>query len=1057
MSQSLAHDLDEKPRTKDVIMEENFSFSSLVLSPPILQGLKDSGFYKPSPIQLKAIPLGKCGLDLIVQSKSGTGKTVVFTVIALEMIQTKRNTPQILVFAPTREIAVQIEDVIKTVGKNIPDLGVASFIGGLPVEDDIQKIKKCHIAIGAPGRLKHLVEKGYLKTQSIGLLIFDEADKLMEQAFQNDINYIYSKLPKRKQVLTLSATYSEELCKFLENYMQSPTHVTPENASPMLLGIKQFVTVVKEYINVNRQIAIKTKELTQLLSKISYTQCLIFFNSQSRAEGISNTLNRDGWNTLYISAAQSQSKRLKVIKSLKNFECRILLSTDLTARGIDAANVDLIINYDVPFETATYLHRMGRAGRYGSHGLCVTIAGHDTEVKKLQGFLGEIGGTELSIAKLPDDVHISDKLGECDYNSFEKLYGLINDANLNSSSSEDLKKSIFHMKANRKEGVDTEVVSSNLQKLTVDENLDQECSEEQKNVETTESGENITGDICQNVSNNECLKINNDEQTSNMQEVGNEINDKLADLDAETLFKRLASGEGISLVTDEKSNKQSEVEEKPAVSDKINNTFADVDAESLFKSLAAGEDVSLIIGEKSNQQCEESVEKPEINQENIESELVKENDSSVTEEDKMEGMNDWYPWVPVEGYSVFETKENQVNLLEDFVKECTKPKQTKRKINQKSPILEAKKAQKADDDIKETPKPFNKIEKQTNNEVPLRNIALLSVCKLVEEDTSENELKKHVSSITEYLNYMKDKRRDEIANISQQLEDVNCDDLLKNVNLYSQQCRDASEVIDPIEDIFRLGYNSMVKNEGSWIDALGDKYDLEEEISEVENEEEMEYDFEEEYDEEEEEAYEDEDEGEYQHQEDINNQYSNEETSAQVHENVAHHQNFYAMNLAHSHTGSFDDVNGDIYDWHFGYHGQKFLEKANRFEDVSSCNRYLNEWQWQIFHCRDFVKQHIYLQEMNYYLMQKGKTLYNNSADADGASTSMQNNTQYNPQGYEHNFHNPTAYKSYYTQHNSQRHGDYRKTHIKSYMHSNSQKGVNLHSEKTLVKRFGMS
>lgn len=946
-------------------------------------------------------------LDLIVQSKSGTGKTVVFTVIALEMIQTKRNALQVLAFAPTREIAVQIEDVIKTIGKNIPGLEIGSFIGGLPIENDIEKIKKCHIAIGAPGRLKHLAEKGYLKTKSICLLIFDEADKLMEQSFQNDINYIYSKLPKRKQVLTLSATYTEELRKFLENYMQSPTHLTPEDNGTMLLGIKQFVTVVKEHINTNRQVAVKTEELTRLLSKISYTQCLIFFNTQSCAEGVSNALNKDGWNTLCMFAAQSQSKRLKIMKSLKNFQCRILLSTDLTARGIDAANVDLIINYDVPFEVTTYLHRMGRAGRYGSRGLCVTIAGHNTEVIKLQSFLGEIGGTELSIAKLPNDVDVFEKLWECDYNSFEKLYGVISDVTGNNSSSEDLKKSIFSMKANQK-GVDTETVSSNLQKLTVDENLDQDCSDGQKKKKTSESGKS-----CQNV-------INNNKERSNMQEIGNEVNDKLEDIDAETLFERLASGEDISLATDEKSNKQSEeVEEKPVVSDKVNDKLAGVDAEALFKSLAAGEDVSVIIGEKSNQHCEESAGKMI----NTESESIKENDSSVNDDDKIEGMDDWYPWVPVEGYSVFETNKNRVNLLEGFVKESDREKQMKRKMNRKSPNATI---------------PFSKIQKQTNEEVPLRNVALLSVCKLIEDDTSENELKEHVSSITDYLNYMKDKRKDEISDISQQFQDVSCDDLLKNVNLYSQQCRDASEITDPPEDIFRLGYNSMVKNEESWIDVLGDKYDLEEESPELENEEEMEYDSEEEVEEEyEEEEYEDE----YQNEEEIYNENCHKE----INENAPSHQNFYSMDIAHCHSGQFDDVNGDIYDWHFGYYGQKFLEKANRFEDVASCNKYINDWQWQISQCRDFVRQHIYLQEMNYYLMQKGNTFYNNSFD--GASTSNQNNTEHNQQYYEHNPHNSTDYRSYYTQHNSQ------------YYEGNSHNSTTrkLHSRKTRGKPKAMT
>ncbi|XP_060519725.1 probable ATP-dependent RNA helicase DDX20 isoform X2 [Cylas formicarius] len=161
-TKKLAHSLEDKTRTRDVIAEGNVSFESLVLPGNVLKGLIDNGFHKASPIQIKAIPLGKCGFDLLVKSKSGTGKTLVFTIVALDTIDFAKIGPQILVVTPTREIAVQIRDVFKAVGCYFDGLNVEYFIGGFPIEQDKLKCRSCHVAIGTPGRLKQLIQTGIL-------------------------------------------------------------------------------------------------------------------------------------------------------------------------------------------------------------------------------------------------------------------------------------------------------------------------------------------------------------------------------------------------------------------------------------------------------------------------------------------------------------------------------------------------------------------------------------------------------------------------------------------------------------------------------------------------------------------------------------------------------------------------------------------------------------------------------------------------------------------------------------------------------------------------------
>lgn len=308
----------------------------------------------------------------------------------------------------------------------------------MPVEEDLKKLANCHIAVGAPGRVKHLIESQHLKVSDIKLLVLDEADKLMDQSFQTDINQIFHKLPIRKQVIATSATYPDQLDNFLARYMHCPTYISAEVEGPLLLGLKQFVSIVKAHANVVQQLKLKNEQLNEILSRVSFTQCLVFTNYQTRAESISNLLNQKGWSSTFVSAAQDQKKRLEAVDSLKKFNCRILLSTDLTARGIDAANVDLVINYDVPYDAATYLHRMGRAGRYGSRGICITICSDGKEMGEFKHILGVVAGPTVKIARLDQ---IPSDLWDCDYNSFEMIEGSLNEGQM-----DNVKRLVIHMK-----------------------------------------------------------------------------------------------------------------------------------------------------------------------------------------------------------------------------------------------------------------------------------------------------------------------------------------------------------------------------------------------------------------------------------------------------------------------------------------------------------------------------------------------------------------------------------------------------------------------------------
>lgn len=401
---STAHIINEKQRTEDILADIATDFESLLLSPKVIEGLRHAGFIQPSPIQLQAIPYAKCGVDLICQAKSGTGKTCVFTVCALEIIDVTNPTTQVLVLAPTREIAHQINEVITNIGIMTEGLKCGLFIGGVPVVENIKTLKSCHIATGTPGRVKCLIEQGNLSTEFIRLFVLDEADKLLEEgkgSFQEQINWIYSTLHKDKQVLALSATYPESLANHLSNYMQDPIHVRINIGDLTLKGVKQYVSKTMFHPFPVKAFEEKCVRLLEIIKNLPFQQCMVYSNFQSRAENLSKRLCKEGWPCTFISGSQVQAARVRAMDQLKKYNCRVLITTDLTARGIDCDKVDLVINLDLPWETETYIHRVGRAGRFGSFGVAISIVSEGEEVKKIESISKEV---KKEIFHLPVDL-----------------------------------------------------------------------------------------------------------------------------------------------------------------------------------------------------------------------------------------------------------------------------------------------------------------------------------------------------------------------------------------------------------------------------------------------------------------------------------------------------------------------------------------------------------------------------------------------------------------------------------------------------------------------------
>ncbi|KAF7732861.1 DEAD (Asp-Glu-Ala-Asp) box polypeptide 20 [Apophysomyces ossiformis] len=394
-----------KQRSADVQIDEDIDFATLIQNKQLLQGMEQSGYERPSPIQLQAIPLGRLGVDLIAQAKSGTGKTVVFGVISLEGINLSLKVPQVMIVAPTREIAIQIRDVLRALGQYMDGFRCEAFIGGLSVKGDTLKLHHCQVIIGTPGRLMALLDEQKINTKAIKLLVMDEADRLMSDSFLPQIRYIHKKLPNSKQCVAFSATFTDELLDSLRPFMRSPQTVRLTDAVPTLEEVRQYfskVSVKTESTDVLAPLKIyraKFEAAAALLSKIPFYQCMIFVNSFPRAMELSKWLTEMGWRSAHISASLDQAKRITVMEQMRDFKLRVLVCSDLIARGVDIDRVNLVVNVDFPPEIETYLHRVGRTGRFGTSGIAVNLIGPND-----QPFLDMLHDRGIALQPLPENV-----------------------------------------------------------------------------------------------------------------------------------------------------------------------------------------------------------------------------------------------------------------------------------------------------------------------------------------------------------------------------------------------------------------------------------------------------------------------------------------------------------------------------------------------------------------------------------------------------------------------------------------------------------------------------
>ena len=347
-------------------MAEKITFDNLNLNDNLLRGIYSYGFENPSPIQGKAIPHMNDKKDLIAQAQSGTGKTGAFSIGILNNIDSESNTTQALIINPTHELANQNYSVMKDLSIYM-NINVLSVVGGTNVrkcQDDLKKLP--HIVVGTPGRILDMVQKRYLITEKIKILILDEADEILSYGFKESIYNIIQYIPKDTQICIYSATMPDEVIELTDKFMNKPERILVDKEKLTLDGILQF------YINVKVN-DWKFDVLTDIYDTINVAQCIIYINSKNKLMEVNDRLKEKGFPVECIHGELSSDLRKQIMEDFKSGKLRILLSTDLLSRGIDIQQLSLVINFDLPREKETYIHRIGRSGRYGRKGVSINF------------------------------------------------------------------------------------------------------------------------------------------------------------------------------------------------------------------------------------------------------------------------------------------------------------------------------------------------------------------------------------------------------------------------------------------------------------------------------------------------------------------------------------------------------------------------------------------------------------------------------------------------------------------------------------------------------------
>jgi superfamily II DNA/RNA helicase len=364
------------------------SFQDLGLSPKLLSALIESGFEQPTPVQAAAIPQALAGQDLMVSAQTGSGKTAAFMLPALNRIaDTPANKSvgvQVLVLTPTRELAQQVTDATNALGKNLTDLRTATVVGGMPYGLQLKQLsRRVDVLVATPGRLIDHLNSGRVKLSTVHTLVLDEADRMLDMGFIEDIETIISRLPTDRQTLLFSATLDGNIARLAEKMMNDPQRIVLTSQKEKHDNITQSLLYADD-------LAHKLQLLDHVLRDTQLDQAIVFTSTKRGADELADHLSEQGFSAAALHGDMNQRQRTRTLTQLQRRQLRVLVATDVAARGIDVQGISHAVNFDLPMQAEDYVHRIGRTGRAGRSGLAFTLATHAErhKIRRIESYIG---------------------------------------------------------------------------------------------------------------------------------------------------------------------------------------------------------------------------------------------------------------------------------------------------------------------------------------------------------------------------------------------------------------------------------------------------------------------------------------------------------------------------------------------------------------------------------------------------------------------------------------------------------------------------------------------
>ncbi len=375
-------------------------FSDLGLPDPLLRVLNDLGYESPTPIQAQTIPLLLAGQDVLGQAQTGTGKTAAFALPALGLTQLKPAAPQTLVLAPTRELAIQVAEAFQRYATHLPGFHVLPIYGGQSYLPQLKALRRgVHVVVGTPGRVVDHIKRGTLKLDNIRMLVLDEADEMLRMGFIDDVEWVLQQTPENRQVALFSATMPSVIRRVAQTYLKSPTEVHIKSKTTTAANIRQRYWLVSG--------ASKLEGLTRILEAETFDAILIFARTKLATNELAERLAARGYSAAALNGDLDQKQRERTIAKLKDRTLDIIVATDVAARGLDVERVSHVVNYDIPTDTESYVHRIGRTGRAGRSGEAILFM--TPREKHLLRAIERATRQSISIMALPTEAVIQGK------------------------------------------------------------------------------------------------------------------------------------------------------------------------------------------------------------------------------------------------------------------------------------------------------------------------------------------------------------------------------------------------------------------------------------------------------------------------------------------------------------------------------------------------------------------------------------------------------------------------------------------------------------------------